>query len=436
LKTPKFHEQPRSLDAWLSYLESIHSQEIDMGLDRIITVAQTLNVLRPSPKVITVAGTNGKGSSVAMLDSILQHAGYSTACFTSPHLVDYRERILVNGKMLPEQDHCDAFSAINEARGDTSLTYFEFGTLAALWLIQKSQVDVAILEVGLGGRLDAVNIVDADLSIVTSVDIDHVGFLGNDRENIGFEKAGIFRAGKPAICGDPIPPKRLLEHAQAIGANLLCVKQDYDVEEAEQGWNFKLCSERAQQSLTPLKSLAKPQLPLPNALGVIAGLQHAGFAVNAESISQGLASASVAGRFEIWPGTPKVILDVAHNPHAARYLQGKLQTLRAESNDIIRVLAVCGMLADKDIHATLAELTDVIDTWYTAGLPGPRAAKAAQLSEQLNLLGAESKPFNTIKSAFEQALDEAGPNDVVVCFGSFLTITEIYALKGRTIGGE
>ncbi|MCO4322034.1 bifunctional tetrahydrofolate synthase/dihydrofolate synthase [Aliidiomarina quisquiliarum] len=436
MNTPHAQEQPRSLDAWLSYLENIHSKEIDMGLDRIVAVAQSLRVLQPSPKVITVAGTNGKGSSVAMLDAILQHAGYSTACYTSPHLVDYRERVLVNGKMLTEQEHCEAFSAVNAARGSTSLTYFEFGTLAALWLIQKHQVDVAILEIGLGGRLDAVNIVDADLSIVTSVDIDHVGFLGNDRENIGFEKAGIFRAGKPAICGDRLPPQRLLAHAQEIGAHLLCVQQDYDLEKSEQGWNFILCSELAKQSLTALKNLPEPQLPVVNALGVIAGLQHAGFKVSANNVAQGLQTATVAGRFEIWPGEPKVILDVAHNPHAARYLRDKLQALREQTSSDINIIAVCGMLADKDIHATLAELTLVIDSWHVATLPGTRAAQAAHLAGVLTQLQCRSKQFVSVANAFEQALAEAKPNDVIVCFGSFLTITAMYACKGRTIGGE
>lgn len=434
MNTPHAKEQPRSLNAWLSYLESTHSKEIDMGLDRIVAVAQSLQVLQPSPKVITVAGTNGKGSSVAMLDAILQQAGYSTACFTSPHLVDYRERVLVNGKMLTEQEHCDAFSAVNEARGNTSLTYFEFGTLAALWLIQKHQVDVAILEIGLGGRLDAVNIVDADLSIVTSVDIDHVGFLGNDRENIGFEKAGVFRAGKPAICGDRSPPQRLLTHAKTIGAHLLCVQQDYDLENTDQGWNFKLCSEQAKRSLTALDNLPEPQLPLANALGVIAGLQHAGFNVSVENVAMGLKEATVAGRFEIWPGEPKIILDVAHNPHAARYLYSKLQILREQSNVEIKIIAVCGMLADKDIHATLAELTPVIDKWYAATLPGSRAAQAFEIAEVLRALKSPSQQFNSVANAFEQALAESAPNDVIVCFGSFLTVTELYALKGRIIG--
>ncbi|HLV47816.1 MAG TPA: bifunctional tetrahydrofolate synthase/dihydrofolate synthase [Aliidiomarina sp.] len=435
MNTSHVQEQPRSLDAWLSYLESIHTQEIDMGLDRTLKVAQTLKVLNPSTKVITVAGTNGKGSSVAMLDAILREAGYSTACFTSPHLVDYRERVLVNGLMLPEEAHCEAFSAVNLARDNTSLTYFEFGTLAALWLIKRSQVDVAILEIGLGGRLDAVNIVDSDLSIVTSIDIDHVGFLGDNREDIGFEKAGIYRAGKPAICGDPNPPQRLLEHAQNIGAQLLCVKQDYDVQHTAEGWDFKLCSARAKLSLAPLHGLPEPQLPLANALGVIAGLQHAGFNVSDAEIAAGLKIAAVAGRFEVWPGTPQIILDVAHNPHAARYLSKKLAELRTQSVNETKVIGVCGMLADKDIHATLAELTGVIDTWYFATLPGSRAAKAEQLISSLGVMGPTPQSFDSIEAAFIKAQHEAGPNDVIVCFGSFLTVAAIYAFKGRTIGG-
>ncbi len=435
MNTPHVQEQPRSLEAWLSYLESIHNQEIDMGLERILRVAQVLKVLKLSPKVITVAGTNGKGSSVAMLDAILRQANYSTACFTSPHLVDYRERVLVNGQMLPEHEHCDAFSAVNKARGDTSLTYFEFGTLAALWLIQKHQVDVAILEIGLGGRLDAVNIVDPDLSIVTSIAIDHVGFLGNNREDIGFEKAGIYRAGKPAICGDPAPPKRLLEHAKNIGVNLLCVHQDYDAEATLTGWNFKPSSVRAKQSLTPLHDLPEPQLPLANALGVIAGLQHAGFKLAPSHIVAGLKTAAVAGRFEIWPGMPTVILDVAHNPHAARYLSTKLNALLAQGKNKPKIIAVCGMLGDKDIQATLAELRGTINDWYFATLPGARAATTERLILDLGTVESIPQSFGSIEEAFEQALCKAEASDVVVCFGSFLTVAAIYALKGRTIGG-
>lgn len=442
-------EQPRSLDAWLSYLEKLHSQEIDLGLERIRQVAAHLALLQPEATVITVAGTNGKGSSVAFLSAMLQEAGYRVGCFTSPHLVDYRERVQINGQLLPEQEHCAAFAAINAARGDISLTYFEFGTLAALWLLQKHQVDIAVLEVGLGGRLDAVNIIDPELSIVTSVGIDHIDYLGRDRENIGFEKAGIYRSQRPAICGDAQPPQRLLAHAEAIQAQLLCVEQDYGLERLANGrWHFQVKSARAAKYLTPLTNLPEPQLPVMNALGVIAGLQLAGFNLSREQVCAGLEKAQVAGRFEIIANKPLTILDVAHNPQAAQYLRKKVSQLlerkiaqkttqQAEvKTSKIRVIAVCGMLNDKDIQATLAELTGLVDVWYLADLPGPRGAKAAELSQAL---GAETVPqqnFSCVTVAYENAQKDAGEQDIIICFGSFLTIAALYAVQGRKINGE
>ncbi|RUO43813.1 bifunctional tetrahydrofolate synthase/dihydrofolate synthase [Aliidiomarina taiwanensis] len=436
MSTSSYSEQPRSLDAWLSYLEQIHTKEIDMGLERITQVATTLGVLQPAKKVLTIAGTNGKGSSVAMADAILRQAGYSTACFTSPHIVDYRERVVVNGNMLSEQAHCDAFSAVEKARGETSLTYFEFGTLAALWLMKQHKLDVAILEIGLGGRLDAVNIVEPDASIVTSVDIDHVGFLGDNREDIGYEKAGIYRTGKPAICGDPKPPQRLVSHAQALGAQLFCVEQDYRHELDEHTWAFMPCSERGQEYLKPLQQLPVPQLPLANAPGVIAALQMLGLPISDEAMKRGLATAAVPGRFERWPGQPEVILDVAHNPHAAKYLHDKLMQIRRTQSTQGKVLAVCGMLKDKDIKSTLAELTPAISHWYVASLPGPRAACAEELAGVLDSMGQKAQPFMQVAAAYEAALAEAEPNDILVCFGSFVTVAALYEHKGRAFNGR
>src|SRR5690554_1443677 len=407
-----------------------------MGLERIKHVASSLGVLEPAAHVITIAGTNGKGSSVAMTDAILLQAGFSTACFTSPHLVDYRERVLVNGNMLSEQAHCDAFSAVENARGNISLTYFEFGTLAALWLIKQSKVDIAILEIGLGGRLDAVNIVEPDVSIVTSVDIEHVGFLGDNREDIGFEKAGVYRQGKPAICGDAKPPQRLLEHAEAIGAQLLCVERDYRHELGANEWTFMPCSVYAQSHLTPLYNLPVPQLPLANGPGVIAALQMLGLSIPDEAIRAGLKTAAVAGRFERWLGKPDVILDVAHNPHAARYLQSKLTQLLVQKPVQGKVYAVCGMLKDKDITSTLAELVSVITHWHVASLEGSRAASAGELAEILASFGHTAQTHSSVAAAYEEVIAQASAEDTIVCFGSFVTVAALYEHKGRSTNGE
>lgn len=416
-------EQPRTLNAWLSYLEQLHSTTIDMGLERTQRVAEALAVQKPAPFVFVVGGTNGKGSTVSMLEHILLAAGYSVATYTSPHIVDYRERVRINGHYLSEEAHCDAFAKVEAARQATSLTYFEFSTLAALQLIQQHEVDVAILEVGLGGRLDAVNVVEPNVSIVTSVDIDHIQFLGNDRERIGFEKAGIFRPNCVAICGDPDVPKLLLEHAQQIAARLYCVNVDFAANQSASHWDFECAN-------SPWRELVYPHLPFPNAITTLAALHHSGLAVSREHVITGLQTATVPGRFEIWPGEPLRILDVAHNPHAARYLAQRLR----EKGGAVRVLAVCGMLNDKDIRATLHEMKPVVSAWYFASLSGPRGAKAQQLAELAN--GAEQKCYESVKEALAAATAQAHRADVIVCFGSFYTVAAVYEAEGRIIGVE
>lgn len=418
-------KEPRSLESWLSYLEQIHGKVIDLGLDRIRNVAASMNVLKPAPVTILVGGTNGKGSTVAMLEAIFQAANFKTATYTSPHIEDYRERVCVNGKWMSEQDHCRAFESVEEARGETSLTYFEFGTLAALELIHQQKVDVAILEIGLGGRLDAVNIVEPDISIVTSVGVDHIDFLGDDRNQIGFEKAGIFRADKPAICGDLNPPVLLVEHANKINAKLWCAEKDFAKIETQIGsWSLKAGGRWV------ARDLPKPNLPLDNAASALMAIDQCELEVDEYAIRQGLQAARVVGRLETIRQTPKVILDVGHNPHAAKYLATQIQKLADHS----RVLVVCGMLKDKDIRGTLAELEGVASRWYLGTLPGPRGASAKEISTVLNQ-GHQQQQFSSISDAYRTAMSEANENDVVLCFGSFLTVSEIYKVEGKIICG-
>lgn len=416
---PEAHTDWQLAD-WLEYLQQQHHKEIDLGLERIGQVANALSAAKPAPFVVTVAGTNGKGSTVRYLEQMLLAAGQRTATYTSPHFLRYNERVRINGRELEDAAHCRAFAAVEAARGTTSLTYFEFATLAALWLIEQHEVDIAILEIGLGGRLDAVNLVEPDVAVVTTVGIDHVEFLGNDREQIGFEKAGVYRPGKPAICADPNPPQRLLDHAETIGADLVCVTTDFTFERtSETDWCYVNPAHQVVMDKLPL-----PQLPLVNAATALTVLQHLPVIPDRAAIEKGLSKARLPGRLEIFSQSPLVILDVAHNPHAAAYLASQL----SERWPGRRVLAVCAMLKDKDIEGTLACLTDKVSTWYLAATPGPRGAPAERLA--LALADSQTKTFATVASAYQSALTDAEEGDIVLCFGSFLTIQAIYELEG------
>lgn len=402
-----------SLQQWLEYLENIHHRPIDMGLSRVQAVAEKLQLLTPSATVITVAGTNGKGSTVRYLEQILLAAGYSVACYTSPHIHRYEERVRFNGAELNAVHHARAFQAIEQARGNISLTYFEFGTLAAIWLCQQLQPQVIVLEVGLGGRLDAVNVIEPDVAIVTSVGIDHIEFLGDNREDIGFEKAGIFRTAKPAICGEPEPPQRLLKHAKSIGAQLFCVNQDFSAERRAHEFDF----------IGPIdtwKNLALPSLPFINAISALAALQMSGLAITREQAINGLQTATLSGRMQQVASVPTVILDVAHNPQAASYLAQEL-AIRFPQHPIY---AVCGMLKDKDHQATLAALQGLVKHWYLASLPSERGASAEQLAGALPAASACSL-FTNPAEAFTQATADASKDSVIVCFGSFLTVAAV-----------
>ncbi len=374
--------------------------------------------------VITVGGTNGKGSTCAMLESILRAAGYRTGLYTSPHLVRYNERVRIAGLEVEDSPLCEAFAAVEQVRGHTLLTYFEFGTLAALWLLARGKLDAAVLEVGLGGRLDAVNALDADCAVLTSVGIDHVEYLGNDREAIGREKAGIFRAGRPAVIAEPDAPRSVLE---AAGSKLLVGKDFGYVAETNQWTYWGPGGRRAGLAYPALRGKAQ----LRNAAAALCALDALALPIAMQEIRRGLAEVVLAGRFQVLPGRPQVILDVAHNPQAAKTLEQNL----AASGFAPQTIAVCGMLRDKDIAGVLREVAPRITRWHFASLSGPRAATAEELKKAFLQTGA-SAPFelhDSPQKAFAAAKERANENDKIVVFGSFLTVGEVIAwLKLRT----
>ncbi|WP_431810035.1 bifunctional tetrahydrofolate synthase/dihydrofolate synthase [Jejubacter sp. L23] len=411
-----------SLGTWLSYLENLHSLTIDLGLERVSQVGSALDVLKPAPFVFTVAGTNGKGTTCRTLEAMLLSAGLRVGVYSSPHLVRYTERVRIQGEELPETRHTASFAAIEAARGETSLSYFEYGTLSALWLFKQSSLDVAILEVGLGGRLDATNIVDADVAVITSIALDHTDWLGPDRESIGREKAGIFRTDKSAVVGEPDMPETISEVAREKGAMLRRRGVEWDYEVTGDTWRYR-------DAAGVLEALPQPLVPQPNAATALAALRASHLPVGETAIREGLRQAMLPGRFQQVGESPRVILDVAHNPHAAAYLAGRLKTLPREG----RVLAVVGMLHDKDIAGTLACLEPMVDSWYCAPLEGPRGATAQQLIEHLG----NGQCFDSVAQAWRRALSEARPQDTVLVCGSFHTVAHVMEeMEAVKRGGE
>jgi dihydrofolate synthase/folylpolyglutamate synthase len=399
------------LPMWLDYLSSIHSSAVDLGLDRVRDVAQNANLLKPAPFVITVAGTNGKGSTCAIIESILLEAGYSVGVYSSPHLIHYTERVRVNGLELPEIKHTHAFDFVEQHRDATTLSFFEFGTLAAFKLFQDEKVDVAILEVGLGGRLDATNIVEHDIAVVTSLAIDHVDWLGNDIRQIGYEKAGIFRAEKPAICGQPCPPSTVAAYADEIGAQLyqVGIQFDYHVEASHWRWV---------SGAFELDELPIPVLPVANAATALMALGCSGLDITDIHVVEGLKKATLPGRMQHISDRPLILLDVAHNPHAATYLATQIDHDYPD-----RVIhAVIGMLHDKDIPQTISALLPVVDYWYPASLDGPRAADGHELSAHIPV---SCQVYDRPVDAFNAALTRADEAHVILVAGSFLTVGEV-----------
>ncbi|HRF43273.1 MAG TPA: bifunctional tetrahydrofolate synthase/dihydrofolate synthase [Candidatus Competibacteraceae bacterium] len=413
-----------TLDDWLSWQETLHPQAIDLGLERVRIV---LGKLQPGPlpfTVITVGGTNGKGSCVTFLEAILQAAGYQTGAYTSPHLLRYNERIRVNGVDAEDQSLCEVFSRIDTARGDLSLTYFEFGTLAALELFHRAGVDVAVLEVGLGGRLDAVNAVDADAALITSIDLDHTDWLGADRDSIAYEKAGIFRPDRPAICADSDPPPRLIEQAHRMGARFFRAGDDYHFTRTGTSWRW-------QSAESQLDNLPIPALPgeqqLGNAAAVLttlASLQQR-LPVSPGAIRAGLADANLPGRFQIIPGLVEWILDVAHNPSAAAVLARNLQMRPCRG----RTFAIIGLLADKDARGVIEALTNTVDTWYAVTLEGIRGRTGAELMMLLHEMGASATAVTHIRNACQAAHAAAHPGDRIIVLGSFHTVAPVLSIQ-------
>ncbi len=414
----------KTLDDWLAYCEQLHSKSIDLGLERVRSVADRMQIHFACP-VITVAGTNGKGSSCAMLESILQQAGYRTGVYTSPHLVRFEERLRLNGEPVDAIDLVAAFARVESARSqndtEISLTYFEFSTLAILDVMARAALDVVILEVGLGGRLDAVNIIEPDCAVITSIDLDHIEFLGPDRESIGFEKAGIMRTGRPVVVSDPMPPQSVLDHATEIDADLWRCGVDFNVSGDKQQWAWAGRGRR-------FSGLAYPALrganQLVNAAGVLAALMalRDRLPVTAQAVRNGFAFVELPGRFQILAGQPIVVFDVAHNPHAVAALTANLDAM----GYFPCTHAVFGAMADKDLALMLTKIKPLIDKWYFTDLPTPRAETAAGLlvkwQAQNSESGASASIYADPQAALQAAIGAADPADRIVVFGSFYTV--------------
>jgi len=451
------------LAQWLSYLETLHPAAIDMGLARVSEVAKRLNLTLPCVRIV-VGGTNGKGSTCAMLEAIYLAAGYRVGTYSSPHLITYNERIRLNGEQAEDAAIVEQFVRIDAARGDITLSYFEFSTLAALLLFEAGKVDVAVLEVGLGGRLDAVNIIDADCAIVTSVDLDHEQYLGSDREKIGWEKAHIFRPGRPAICSDPMPPQRLIDHAGQIGADLWLFGRDFNYSGDRLQWAYGGREQRRSSLAYPVLRGANQLLNASAALAAIESLRSS-LAVPQQAVRVGLSRVELPGRMQILPGLPTIVLDVAHNPHAAAALGQSLDAMQS----FPATYAVVGMYADKDVEGVVRRLASRVDHWYCASLEGERGMSAERLADIVRrvtgehggagaALGAEPivvpavaqpqqappapgvraavrpTPRNRTLSvsvwpdpvtAFREARKTAGDNDRILVFGSFSTVGPI-----------
>lgn len=417
-----------TLTGWLTHLEQLHPATIDMGLARVGKVRDAMS-LAPVFPIITIGGTNGKGSVCAMLSAALRAAGYKVGTYTSPHLLHYNERVMIDLKPASDADLVDSFRAVEAARGDVSLTYFEFGTLAAMHRFMAADVDVAVLEVGLGGRLDAVNLFDPDVAAVVSIGLDHQSYLGDTREAIAYEKAGIYRAGMPAFCADPQPPQSLLDHALTIGADLRLIGRDFGFlkQNEDQQW-MAWSKSRAQHNALPFPAL-RGDYQLGNASLALAILDalSAKLPVSAGNIKQGLLEVEWPARFQILPGRPVVVLDVGHNPHAAHVLRANLDQMGFYP----ATHAVFGMMADKDIAGVIDCLADRIDVWHVAAPSLARAASADSLADtirQRNNL-AEIKTYTSIPQAWKAACESAGENDRILAFGSFHTVAEVMAAR-------
>lgn len=424
--------QAMGLADWLARLEGLHPAEIDMGLERVAEVASRLSVLDPAPLVFTVTGTNGKGSTCAALDTLLRHAGLRSGCYASPHLVQYNERVSIHGQPVSDADLCSAFVAIDQARGDISLTYFEFGTLAALWLFKRAGLDAVVLEVGLGGRLDAVNVVDCDVAVVTSIGLDHSDYLGDDRDSVGYEKAGILRRGRPLVCSEPDLPPRFVQRVSELQVSMLQRGREYGWTPGGEGC-WRVFGQGAEQSSRHIDVLPV-RLPRDNLCTAVQAFWAAGLDMPDEKIAAALVDAFVPGRLDHrtlrWNGQLRELcLDVGHNPQAAAFLAEHLTGETASRH------AVFGLLADKDLGGILGQLHGQFDSWAVAPLPSPRSHNAQELARKLSTAGEVATAFASIGEAIAHQLNNTTAETKIVIFGSFFCVSEaILWLNDQTSG--
>lgn len=419
-------ESPSNLAEWLHRVESLHPSEIDLGLARIAQVSRQMKLPAIAKKVITVAGTNGKGSTVCMLSSILAAAGYKVGAYSSPHLLHYNERVRINGKPVSDEALCEAFERVDAARENVTLTYFEFGALTAFDIFARSDLDVAVLEVGLGGRLDAVNLIDTDIAVLTTIALDHTEWLGNTREEIGIEKAGIFRAGAPAICGETDLPLTVINHAQALSAELMRRGEAYDFNkhadehiEGMEVWDWNGSRGKHPASL---QNLPLPSLPLVNAATALQALHQLDMDIPEQAIREGLVNASLPGRYQRLEKPVPMLLDVAHNPEAAAYLAERLK----QEHHSGRFFALLGMLSDKDSDEVLKIMQPIIDEWAVCDLDTPRAIPSEQLQAKLAKLGDNSvSRYDDAASALQALTPRIGEDDLLIVFGSFFTVSAV-----------
>ncbi|MDN7141213.1 bifunctional tetrahydrofolate synthase/dihydrofolate synthase [Pseudomonas sp. JQ170] len=413
----------RTLGDWLAYLEQLHPSAIDMGLARSQQVAARLGLDKPAPRVITVTGTNGKGSTCAFVAALLRAQGLKVGVYSSPHLLRYNERVQIDGEEAADEQLCEAFAAVEAARGDISLTYFEAGTLAAFWLFKQSALDAVVLEVGLGGRLDTVNIVDADVALVTSIGVDHVDYLGDTRELVAFEKAGIFRQGKPALCGDLNPPQPLLDKARELACPFFLRGRDFDLASTDQYWQWRGVDSRGQ--VVELHDLPLLDLPMENAALALQAYLLLDLPWDAGQIAAALQSTRMVGRLDRrtfrWQGKDLTILmDVGHNPHAAEYLAQRLASRPVKG----KRLAVFGLLADKDLAGVVQPLLGQVQAWAVAPLDTARSRPATELEAALTRLGADVVSYASVAAALEGQSTLATADDEILLFGSFFCVGE------------
>ena len=413
--TKTIPSQSSSLDDWLFYLESVHPANIAMGLERVADVANNIGLLNTSSKIILIGGTNGKGTTARCLESLLLAQGYSVGTYASPHLIRYNERVRINGQELDDQYHVDAFNMLEQGRGSTPLTYFEYGTLGALAIFKRFEVNYVLLEVGLGGRFDATNIVTPYASVITTIDLDHKEYLGDTRELVAYDKAGIFRKDTPAIIGDLSIPHTMIDYGNEISANMTLSGTDFIFKEHDKTFNWQF----EKRNLT----LNKPAIPAQNAATALTVLSVLNLLPNVDVIKNCLANLVVEGRFEQLSTEPLVFTDVAHNPESARYLANKLLSYKDKG---FKVHALAAMLADKDKAAVLKELTHLVDDWFLASLGGPRGDSANNLKEALQSVSTHDKvqSFESVERALSVILPKQQDNVILIVFGSFFTVAD------------